>query len=266
MTTPTATAGIRRPARAAAGTGPSFGRLVRVELRKLTDTRSGKWLLTVVMAAIPVVVGVMLFVAKPENLTYDRFVDYAQSAEKILLPLLGLLTVTTEWSQRTGLVTFTLVPDRGRVLRAKATAVLLLGLLVTGIAFVSAAVANPIAVAARGADGSWAYGVGGFRDIVLVQLTGLAIGFAFGMLLLVSAAAIVAYYAVPNVSTAVFSAIPALKGSKRWLDLNSVQTLLYQHKTDGQVWAQFATAVLIWVVLPTAVGAYRVLRSEVKSG
>ena len=66
----------------------------------------------------------------PINLTYDRLVDYTQTPQKILLPVLGILAITSEWSQRTGLVTFTLAPNRGRVLLAKVTATVILGLVV----------------------------------------------------------------------------------------------------------------------------------------
>ena len=37
----------------------------------------------------------------------------------ILLPVLGIMSVTSEWSQRTAMVTFTLEPSRSRFLAAK---------------------------------------------------------------------------------------------------------------------------------------------------
>ena len=48
----------------------------------------------------------------------------------ILLPVLGIMSATQEWSQRTGLTTFTLEPRRGRVVTAKVVAAALLGLIV----------------------------------------------------------------------------------------------------------------------------------------
>lgn len=261
MTQPT----VDLPRTAMPGRGPSFGRLVRVELRKLTNTRASRWMLAVITAATPVVVLVTLFAADPRNLTYDKFVDFTQTPQKFLLPLLGLLTVTTEWSQRTGLVTFTLVPHRGRVLLAKAAATALLGVGVIAVAFATAAVGNLLGVALRDGDGSWAFGPGGFRDIVLVQFSGLAQGLAFGMLLLVTAAAVVAYYVLPNLSSLVFNA-PGLNGVKGWFDLNSAQNPLYTHEMNGHAWAQWCTAAAIWVLAPMVAGAVRVLHSEVRGG
>ena len=42
----------------------------------------------------------------------------------MLLPVIGIMAATAEWTQRTGLVTFTLEPRRGRVVLAKALAAL----------------------------------------------------------------------------------------------------------------------------------------------
>ncbi|MGH3225919.1 MAG: hypothetical protein ACRDPY_45765 [Streptosporangiaceae bacterium] len=253
------------PASLAGAPGVPFTRLVRTELRKLTDTRAGKWLVIAIAAITPIVVAVMLVTAKSQTLTYDKFVDITQTPQKFLLPVLGILTITTEWSQRTGLITFTLAPQRGRVLGAKAAATLLLGLLVIAIAFIAAALGNLLGVALRHGNGSWSFGLSGFRDILVVQLTGLAQGLAFGMLLLISAAAIIAYYVLPTLSSLAFGSIPALKSDKAWFDLNSAQSPLYNHDITGRGWAELLATVTIWIAIPAAFGVVRVLRSEIKS-
>ena len=245
--------------------GVPFRRLVKVELRKLTDTRAGRWLLIAILALTPLIIAIMLITAAPQDLTYEKLINFTQTPQKILLPILGILTITSEWSQRTGLVTFTLAPQRGRVLLAKASATGILGLVVIALAFGAAAVGNLLAVALRNGNGSWAFGAGGFRDITIVQLTGLAQGLAFGMLLLSSAAAIAAYYLLPNLSSFLVNVVPALKEGKEWFDLNSAQSALYTHEMTGHAWVQLLVAVLIWVILPLALGVIRVLRSEISS-
>jgi hypothetical protein len=47
--------------------------------------------------------------------------------------VLAILSVTSEWSQRTALVTFSLVPDRRRVLAAKLVAVVVLAVAVMAL-------------------------------------------------------------------------------------------------------------------------------------
>jgi ABC-2 type transport system permease protein len=248
----------------AAVEGIPFSRLVRAELRKLTDTRASRWLLIAMAAATPVVVAVMLAVAGPQDLTYTRFVDFTQTPQKFLLPALAILVVTSEWSQRTGLVTFTLVPSRGRVLRAKFTATLGLGLALIVIAFATAAVGNLLSGLRHG-DGSWAFGAPGFGEMLLVQLLTLLMGLAFGMLLRSSAAAIAAYYVLPTVWSALFSASSGLKGIAPWFDLNQAQGPLYSHDITGTGWLQLLSAVAIWIGIPLAAGSVRVLRGEIKS-
>ncbi|WBB62456.1 ABC transporter permease [Streptomyces sp. WMMC500] len=266
MTTPHLTDSRRPPGSEAERTGIPFGRLLRTELRKLRDTRAGTWLLVAILAVTPVVVAVMVVVADPKDLTYEEFVNFTQTPQKLLLPVVGILTVTTEWSQRTGLVTFTLEPDRKRVLLAKAGATLLLGVLVLGITFSSAAVGNLLGTTLRDGDGSWSFGAGGFLDISVVLLAGLMMGFAFGMLLLVSAPAIVAFFVLPNLSSVLFNAVPALEDAGSWIDFNLALSQLYDHGLTGEDWLQVLTATLVWVALPAALGAVRVLRSEVRSG
>jgi ABC-type transport system involved in multi-copper enzyme maturation permease subunit len=263
MTTAT-TAGRERHA-TTEDSGIPFGRLVRTELRKLTDTRASRWLLIAIVAATPIVVAVMLFAAAPKDLTYNKLVDYTQTPQKILLPALGILAMTSEWSQRTGLVTFTLVPDRRRVLLAKFTAVLALGLLVIAVAFAAAAIGNALGAALRHGNGSWSFGASGFGEITLLQLTGLVQGMAFGMALLVTAAAVTAYYVVPNLWSVLFGSIASLKPIAPWFDLNKAQSPLYTHDITGRGWLQLLVALAIWVAIPLALGVWRVSRTEVRS-
>jgi ABC-type transport system involved in multi-copper enzyme maturation permease subunit len=260
----TATTAAAVPHSATAASPIPFGRLVRTELRKLTDTRASRWLLAAIVAVTPIVIAVMLFAAKPSDLTYNKLVDYTQTPQKILLPAIGILAMTSEWSQRTGLLTFTLVPDRSRVLRAKFTAVLALGLMVIVVAFTAAALGNLLGGLRHG-PGSWAFGGSGFGEIALVQLTGLVQGMAFGMALLATPAALVGYYVVPNVWSALFSTA-SLRHTAPWVDLNHAQTPLYTHSITGAGWLHLLTAVTIWILVPLLIGMVRVTRAEVKSG
>lgn len=259
MTVPATTARM-----SSAGEPIPFGRLVRTELRKLTDTRASRWLLIAIMAVTPIVVAVMLFTVKPADLTYNKLLDFTQTPQKILLPAIGILAMTSEWSQRTGLATFTLVPRRWRVLRAKFTAVIALGLVVLAIAFAAAALANLLGGLRHG-DGSWALGGAGSAEILLVLITGLVQGMAFGMAMLLTPAALVLYYVVPNLWSLLFTTA-ALKHAAPWVDLNQAQSPLYTHDITATGWVQLLVAVSIWILVPLTIGVIRVNRTEVKSG
>jgi ABC-2 type transport system permease protein len=264
MTTQTIEPGPTRPA-LTGRPGVPFRRQLRAELRKLTDTRAGKWLLVAIFAATPLVVTGVLILADRKNLTYSQLINFTQSPERILLPIVGILTVSSEWSQRTGLLTFTLEPNRRRVLLAKLSATLVLGVLVILVGFLSAAIGNALGIALRDANGSWSFGLAGYRDITVVLIVGLLQGLAYGMALLITAVAIVFFYVVPNLSNLLFSSVSGLKDVAPWLDLDKAQAALYLHQVTAKEWAQFLTATLIWVIVPGMIGVVRVLRTEVKS-
>jgi ABC-type transport system involved in multi-copper enzyme maturation permease subunit len=240
-------------------------RLAKVELRKLTDTRAGMWLLIAIALLTVLAMTLFLFFAHPHELTFDGFVGVAATPQGFLLPVLGILAVTSEWSQRTGLVTFTLEPNRLRVVWAKLLAVALLGVAAILLMLGVAALGNVIGAAWQGGNGAWTFGWVGLRDVMILQLSGLLQGVAFGMLLLITAAAIVIYFVVPIAFSVVFSIVASLKDIAPWLDLGTAQTPLFDHSMHGNDWWQLLVTSVWWIILPLAVGILRVLRSEVKS-
>ena len=96
-----------------------FGTLVRAELRKTVDVRAARWMLfaTALLAAGAQAVPLVF----PHNVTQDRasYLTWAALGVSRLLPLVLLMAMTAEWSQRTAMTTFTQEPRRGRVLAAK---------------------------------------------------------------------------------------------------------------------------------------------------
>ena len=70
-----------------------FGRLVKVELRKLADTRAGRWLLISIAAVTLLVLIIQLAVVLGQDL-HPKFLDFLQGMNTpmgILLPVLGVL-------------------------------------------------------------------------------------------------------------------------------------------------------------------------------
>jgi ABC-2 type transport system permease protein len=237
-------------------------RLVKVELRKMIDTRAGLWLL-IAIAAITLLITVLVFFAGHDQ--DHSFIDYMQSTggpQGFLLPVLGILLVTQEWGQRTGMVTFTLEPNRGKVITAKILAALVFGLIAVILAIVLAAIATVLS----GAPGAWDnIGIDDFLKFGLLQFIGILEGLAFGLILLNSAAAIVVYFVLPLAVSIVAGVWSALADAQPWIDLNTSQApLLDGSNLSGKEWTQLAVTVAIWVVLPFLAGLWRVLRAEVK--
>ena len=87
--------------------GPRLGRLAAVELRKMVDTRAGFWLQVATVAITVVAVTVRSVVGDAADHTFASVLDVGLQPAAVLLPVAGILLVTSEWSQRTGMITFT---------------------------------------------------------------------------------------------------------------------------------------------------------------
>lgn len=239
-----------------------FTRLVRVEVRKMVDTRAGLWLLLTI--GIVTVAATLVFglVAADDDKTMVSFMGFAASPQGFLLPILGILLVTQEWGQRTAMVTFTQEPHRGRVIAAKVAAALVLGTAAIVLAITFALLAT-VVFGDAGSIGD--LDVLDYVQYVLLQYSGLLQGLAFGLLFLASAAAIVSFFVIPSVFSIVANVWPALSDKAVWLDLGTAQTPLYEAgDLTGEQWAQVAVTTGIWVVLPFLAGLWRVMRAEIK--
>jgi ABC-2 type transport system permease protein len=248
----------------------SFGTLVKVELRKMADTRAGRWLLISIAALTLLVLIIQMSVVLGQDLDV-KFIDFLQGMNTpmgILLPVLGVMSVTSEWSQRTAMVTFTLEPSRGRVIAAKFVSVLVVSVVALVIGVVLGVVANLLYGVFSGNDAVWGSPGKYAFFYLLLYIFGMATGFAFGALLLNSPAGIVIYFVYSFVLPTLFAIGAALmdwfKSLQPWIDFNNDQNGLIDATIGGKDWVHLLVSGLIWLVLPLAVGVWRIQRAEVK--
>lgn len=236
-----------------------FVRLVGLEVRKMVDTRAGMWMLTV-MAGISFLITAMFLILGDGagDRPFSGLLEMTVAPFMILLPVMGIMSATQEWSHRTGLSTFTLVPRRGRLVAAKSAAALVLTLVLLLVAVAAAALGTVIGGGEFTMEGISAGG------LVLLSLIYTLQGVAFGAAFLSTPLAIVAVLALPTVWTILTSMITRVQDVAPWLDLNMVTQPLMTGDMAGKDWAQLATASVAWVLLPLAIGSYRILTREVK--
>ncbi|TYP89153.1 ABC transporter permease [Blastococcus xanthinilyticus] len=253
------------PARSSAldAPAPSLATLVGVELRKSRDTRAGFWLLLTIGALALAVPALVLFFGEPPEKTFAEYVGAAQLAVALLLPVLGILLVTSEWSQRTALTTFALVPQRSRVLVAKLVAAALLAVLGVVATLVAGALTAALTPVLTDDPTSWSIDAEQVLQTLLVQVLNVLIGVAFGLLLLSSPLAIVTYFALPTAFTVLVTTVGALDWVRDWLDLTTTTGPMYEGRLDGQGWVQVATSAALWLLLPLVAGWIRVHRTEI---
>ncbi len=258
MSTTTLTAAVP-PSSAGVHTRPGLGRLVAVELRKIVDTRAGFWLQVATIVLTVVAVVASLLSGDAADHTFVSLLDAGLLPSAVLLPVAGILLVTSEWSQRTGMITFALVPVRSRVLGAKllASLILTVAVLVMSVAVVAAGVL----AGSGGAEGAWSDVAPLVGQSAVYLLGGMVTGVAFGAVVLSSAPALVALFALP-IAWSALATLPFLADAAPWLDTRLALGPLHQAVVSGTQWAHAGTALALWMLLPLALGTWRITQRE----
>lgn len=247
-----------------------MSRLAKVEFRKALDTRAGRWFAISIVGLVLVVEVIYALVADEGAKNFGDFLSIAGAVLAYFLPILIIMLVTSESSQRNGLVTFTLEPRRPRVVVAKfiagvalAVAVMIMGALVAAVGTVVGMLAG--GTAEWSVDGNLL-----FNGFVLANLIGVFIGFAIAMLLMNTPAAIVGYFAYSLILPIAVGILSALsEGFDKiapWIEFNTAQIPLFDgdYTPTGEEWAQILVAGTIWLIIPLALGIVRLLRIEFK--
>ncbi len=256
------------PARRTAQPIPTT-RLVKIELRKMFNTRSGFWMLISIGVLSVIATGAVIIFAPDSAVTYENFAAAIGFPMSVILPMIAILAVTSEWSQRSGLTTFALVPSRGRVIGAKAFATIVVGVVSMAVAFAVGAVGNLLGSTTMGLDTAWDISLAAAAQILLGNLVGMAIGFTLGVVLRNSAAAIVGYFVVSLVMPGILVLLAQVRSwfedLQPWIDWNETQVALFEGATNtGEEWAMLGSTTMIWIVIPLVVGLLSLRRSEVK--
>ena len=238
--------------------GIPFGRLVRVEWSKATDTRAARWLLIAVAATT---VGLMLTpILSPSSIdqSYTSYLGFAAIALSILLPVVSILTLTSEWSQRTALTTFTQEPRRMRVVSAKITVSLMLG----ASAAVFGGIVTAVGLTAAAASGRTLVpnlSAGLLAAFLLYVVLNVMTGVALGALIHNSAAAIVASFVLP-IGFALLGRSSQLVAE--WLDYSTTFNWLLHGEWAGHT-TEILVSVVLWIAVPLAAGLVRTARREI---
>jgi ABC-type transport system involved in multi-copper enzyme maturation permease subunit len=245
-----------------------LSRIVRVELRKMFDTRSGFWLIaSIVITGLIATVATIAF-APDQDLTYYNFAKAIGFPITVILPMVALLSITSEWSQRSGLTTFTYVPRRGRLVWGKTLSSITVAIASMLFAFAAGAIGTVVGCSIAGTPAVWDLTPAHATTIVLGNLVSLLTGTMLGMLLRSSAGGLVTYFVITLLVPNLFGLLAAsqhwFEQLQPWVDLGYAQSFMFEGMHTGAQWAHVATTVLIWIVLPGIVGLRLVLRSEVK--
>lgn len=258
--------------------GVPFGRLVRVELRKMTDTRAGRTLVIVTAALMLLTVGIMLLVAGLDDsfdATASDFAGVLQFVSLLIVPVFAIMITTSEWNQRTHLTTFTLEPQRSRIIIAKLVAVLVFSVATLALAVAAGAIGNA-ATALVDFDPVWNFGIDDLAWSLALQLALILSAFALGLAFLNTAAAVAIFYVSAImlrfiVYPILIGLVSAFRDVVPYLDVFFGFIVAQEGENiDGDSISGIAriapmvVSILLWVVLPGIVGWLRATRSEIK--
>jgi ABC-2 type transport system permease protein len=208
-------------------------RVTQVELRKMFNTRSGFWLIASIAISAVLAAGGVILWAADDQLTYSTFATAIRFPVVVILPLIAILSVTSEWSQRTGLTTFTLVPHRSRIIAAKAISSVSIAVAAMVLTFAVGAVGNLTSAAVTGTALVW--------DVTWTQCL---------------------YYVLGMIA----ESQQWFRDLQPWVDFQFAQTglFVFDQALTGEQWANIAVSGLSGLLVPLAVGLAFVMRAEVK--
>jgi ABC-type transport system involved in multi-copper enzyme maturation permease subunit len=177
------------------------------------------------------------------------------------------MLVSSEWSQRTAMTTFTLEPHRMRIVMAKMIAGMAMTLVVIAFALVIGLVVNLLFAAIQGQSPAWSFGWTGFLGFLVTQTFAMLGGFALACLFLNTPAAIVVYvvykYVLPGL-IALGSLMDWFSHLAPWIDFQAAQNELYDLPMTASQWWHLVVSGIIWLVVPLVIGLWRIGRAEVK--
>lgn len=241
-----------------------FLRVWSAENRKVVNTRAGAVFLGLIALAVVGMSVVMAIWPGDTGVTFGLLLNGSASMGlAMFMPILAILAVTSEFSQRTLAVTFALEPRRGRVVAGKVAAALTTTAVLLVVAVVVAAVVLLGAAVVRGETAVWDVDggvlVGTLLTLVLVVLQGTA----FGLLLRSTPLAIITYLLLPSVFAFVTMFISPIRDALPWFELsNATMPLMEGLALTGTQWAQLASASFLWIVVPGGIGVWRLLKGD----
>lgn len=239
--------------------------LTRVELRKLVDTRPGLWLhVTVALLSAGAMTAVL---ASPTQMhTGTHFLSMGAVVAALLLPVTGILAMTTEWSNGSVMTTFALTPRRTRIVVAKAAALLTTSLVSVGVLIALAWLTSWLThTVGDGPADHWDVDAAHVATVALGVVLSMLMGVAFGAMFMSPAVSIVVYLVLPVAWSLLGATVESLADAATWLDTSQTFTPLLEGSIEtAEQWRHVAVSSLAWVIAPLGIGLVRLARREIR--
>lgn len=237
----------------------NMGRLILIEVRKMTDTRSTRMLLALMLVVGLCTAALVIFVTGSRGVDLDFSVVVATLALPAALgaPIIGILGMTGDWQHRDVMTFFALVSRRWKIFVAKIVGTLIVSLaIVLGVLALSLLM-SALIPAAMGFG--WTAGDLGkaFWLLLWATVLGSVSGAAISSALLSAPLSLVFIVLQTLLFDTLIGLIPG--GSAPFLQSASLINSL----TDGAPTGPALTSLVLWILLPLGIGFWRNQRKEV---
>jgi hypothetical protein len=234
----------------------------------MLDTRSGSWLMASIGVLTVLATAAVIWFAADDELTYRTFMSAVTIPLTVVLPVIAILSVTGEWSQRTGLTTFALVPRRGRVIAAKAIACIAVAVVTIPLASGFGALGNVAGASIARVEPVWNVTVLNLTTIALATVLSMLFGFMLGVLFRNPVGALVAYFLyqflLPTLSLILAGSQPWFHRLQPWIDFDFAQSALFNAAMASEAWIHLAVTGAAWLALPMIIGLIRLAKVDIK--
>ena len=167
-----------------------------VELRKSYDTRAGFWLLATIGIIVAVIETILMItvIVNDEVIAFEDLAGFPTIVAQLLLPVLGIILVTSEWGQRTAMVSFVVEPRRMRVVLAKLVVGFVMSVATVVVMFAVGLVCTTICEVLQPDLTEWGFDWWLPLAFVVIMTLTMTVGFSMAALLINTPAAIVVFF------------------------------------------------------------------------
>ncbi len=227
----------------------TFGQLLDVEARRTVNNRAGFWVLAATLGVVVLGTVAVMTLGAPGRATTSAFMLDVSFPLAVGLPVVAILLVSGE---RTA---------SAPALAAKAVVCASIAVAVPLLVFTLGALGAVASAASQGVDVVWDVSVGQHLRLAVFALLAMAIGFVVALVTRRMGTALGTYavlvVAVPTLSDVAAGSLSWFATAAPWIDLPSAMLRLQDATMPGERWLHLATASLVWLVVPAAVGLLR---------
>ncbi len=231
-----------------------FTNIVKSEFIKLTGKTLFKVIIGIIIALTMFMFAFSIYRFK-EQVVWTSPFNMISNPTLIFFTVLFITLVCEEYTKGFGLITYTLVPNRNKVILAKLMVLMITYCIAITILFALTFVSSFITSSIYGYTMNFNVEYTSIIMLMLPLLINLLLGFALAILTKETTIALVLYFVLP-VFTVIGTQIPKIGKFVKWVSLEHSSSLFIGGATGVSTY-QYISSVIIWILVPMIIGIYR---------